>query len=140
MTTAPAAGVHCQAAMGDLLEALPNGLLIDFDDHLQVVAATGGGLAVFAHDPSQLIGRPPAAFLPATLVAAIEPYLRAAVEGTAGSFEVPVPGAGRLLLVAAPAGSEEDGTGLGPVVQLYGAWLNATADEEWAPRARRTRG
>ncbi len=129
MITPPAAGVRCQAVLGDLIKSLPNGLFIGFDDHLQIVATGGRGLAVVTRDPSQLIGQPLEAILPPALVEAIAPRLQAAIEGTGSSFEVPVPGDGRLRLAATAAGGEEGGA----TVELHGAWLSDATDDERAP-------
>jgi len=67
--------------------------------------------------------------MPPALAEGIMPRLQAALNGEAGSFDLPAPGDGRLYLAAAPAAPELgvpcEGSAL--AVQLFGLWLSVPA-------------
>ena len=129
MTTAPAAGAPLQAAVSGLFASMPNGFLLQFNDRLEVVSACGRGLITFGRPPDELLGKSIPAFLPPELAEGVLPRLRAALDGEAGSFELPAPGDGRLYLAVAPAAREPGASDAGgaPCVQLFGAWLSVPA-------------
>ncbi|MFN8464050.1 MAG: PAS domain S-box protein [Caldilineaceae bacterium] len=124
-----------QIAVGDLMEALPNGLFLKLDDRLHVISARGRGLAAIAPDPGSMCGNPLQASLAPALVRGIVPRLRAALAGETITFELPAPGNGRLQVSAAPAGTAEDGRWC--EVQLFGLWIGIAEENQPATRVNR---
>ncbi|MFN8467657.1 MAG: PAS domain S-box protein [Caldilineaceae bacterium] len=136
MTAVPAAGTPLQAAMIALFESMHDGLRFSLDDRLRVVSAGGHGLTFFGRTPTQMIGKVILSFLAPPLAEGMAPHLLAALAGQPSSFELPVPGDGRLQLAAAPIADDAGDSNHGSPhrVELFGVWLPAAAEEARAQR------
>ncbi|SFF93551.1 PAS domain S-box-containing protein [Halopelagius inordinatus] len=98
-----------------LAENFPNGAVALFDENLRYTAAGGQLLKREGVDPEERIGQSIFDIYPDDLLAEVEPYFHAALDGERDSFEVEYAGR-QLSNYILPVGDGDDGTDAGMLV------------------------